>query len=67
MRALLAVGDVERVFDPANLQALCGPCHARKSAAERAQRRAVVRAGPAGAVERDSDGRVAATEPPSAR
>ncbi len=42
MRALLAAGDVERVFDPANLQALCGPCHATKSAAERAARHAPV-------------------------
>lgn len=53
MRALLASGDAERVFDPANLQALCGPCHARKSAAERAARRSVVPDSLAGVMERD--------------
>lgn len=56
MRALLAAGDAERAFDPAHLQALCEPCHARKSAAERSARRTVVRDGPAGAAARDTGG-----------
>lgn len=35
---LLRANDEERVFDPANLRALCRPCHARKSASERRAR-----------------------------
>ncbi|MCC7139787.1 MAG: HNH endonuclease [Planctomycetes bacterium] len=35
VRTLLAQGAHEAVFDPANLQALCRPCHAAKSARER--------------------------------
>ena len=33
--ALIRANDEERVFDPANLRALCRSCHARKSATER--------------------------------